>query len=299
MGFYNVQQGDVPYFKQLADTYSMSDNYHQAVNGGTGANHIMLGTGDAIWFSDGNGNPARRRTISSSASAARTRASSTRSKIRIPLPATNNWYTEDGYGGGSYGSPSYGGGTYSDCADSTQPGVPAVRQLPARRCNHQPELPSRDIIYLLNNYNPGYFGDGTNAYVDSTRQPRNDRSRPCSRFRRRACQTSATPCWKSNISFAYFGDQFNAYLANPLLNYVAPDNTYCNICNFFQYSTSIMTNAPVRQAALKDTTDLYDDLQSRQSCRRCRLSSPTAISTAIRHRQRSICSKALSKRSSI
>ena len=57
MGFYNVQQGDVPYLKMLADTYSMSDNYHQAVNGGTGANHIMLGTGDAIWFSDGNGNP--------------------------------------------------------------------------------------------------------------------------------------------------------------------------------------------------------------------------------------------------
>ena len=64
------------------------------------------------------------------------------------------------------------------------------------------------------------------------------------------------------VSFAYFGDQFNAYLANPFLNYVSPDNTYCNICNFFQYSTSIMTNAPVRQAALKDTTDLYNDLQS-------------------------------------
>ncbi len=58
MGFYNVQQGDVPYFKQLADTYSMSDNFHQSVQGGTGANHIMLGTGDAIWFSDGNGNAA-------------------------------------------------------------------------------------------------------------------------------------------------------------------------------------------------------------------------------------------------
>jgi len=57
MGFYNVQQGDMPYFKQLADTYSMSDNFHQSVEGGTGANHIMLGTGDAIWFSDGNGNP--------------------------------------------------------------------------------------------------------------------------------------------------------------------------------------------------------------------------------------------------
>jgi phospholipase C len=36
----------------------MSDNFHQSVNGGTGANHIMLGHGDMIWFSDGYGNPA-------------------------------------------------------------------------------------------------------------------------------------------------------------------------------------------------------------------------------------------------
>src|SRR5271156_5727595 len=57
LGFYNVQQSDVPYFKSLADTYAMSDNFHQSVNGGTGANHIMLGHGDAIWFSDGDGHP--------------------------------------------------------------------------------------------------------------------------------------------------------------------------------------------------------------------------------------------------
>ena len=55
MGFYNVQKGDAPYFKTLADQYAMSDNFHQSVNGGTGANHIMLGHGDAIWFSDGAG----------------------------------------------------------------------------------------------------------------------------------------------------------------------------------------------------------------------------------------------------
>ena len=55
LGFYNVQQGDAPYFKSLADTYSMSDNFHQSVNGGTGANHIMLGHGDAIYFTDGQG----------------------------------------------------------------------------------------------------------------------------------------------------------------------------------------------------------------------------------------------------
>src|SRR5580698_1982881 len=57
MGFYNVQNGDAPYFKWMADNFAMSDNFHQSVNGGTGANHIMFGHGDAIWFSDGNGNP--------------------------------------------------------------------------------------------------------------------------------------------------------------------------------------------------------------------------------------------------
>jgi phospholipase C len=57
MGFYNVQNGDAPYFKFLADHYAMSDNFHQSVNGGTGANHIMFGHGDALWFSDGKGTP--------------------------------------------------------------------------------------------------------------------------------------------------------------------------------------------------------------------------------------------------
>jgi phospholipase C len=40
-----------------------------------------------------------------------------------PRQGTNNWYTEDGYGGGSFGSASYGGGSYSNCADPSQPGV--------------------------------------------------------------------------------------------------------------------------------------------------------------------------------
>ena len=83
LGFYNVQHGDAPYFKYLADKYAMSDNFHQSVNGGTGANHIMLGHGDAIWFSDGKGNAAipphnvRCR--------APTQVWSTKLRIRIPL----------------------------------------------------------------------------------------------------------------------------------------------------------------------------------------------------------------------
>ena len=55
LGFYNVQKGDVPYFTSLAQKYAMSDNFHQSVNGGTGANHIMFGHADMIWFSNGAG----------------------------------------------------------------------------------------------------------------------------------------------------------------------------------------------------------------------------------------------------
>ena len=36
MGFYNVQNGDMPYFTELARNYAISDNYHQPVMGGTG-----------------------------------------------------------------------------------------------------------------------------------------------------------------------------------------------------------------------------------------------------------------------
>jgi phospholipase C len=48
MGFYNMNPftdaagkpstGDAPFFKSLADRYAISDNYHQAIMGGTGAN---------------------------------------------------------------------------------------------------------------------------------------------------------------------------------------------------------------------------------------------------------------------
>lgn len=105
MGFYNVLQGDAPYFKFLADNYAMSDNFHQSVMGGTGANHVMLGTGDEIWFSDGNANaatPPHNQLV-----AAGSPNAGVVDEIENPNPqaGTNDWYTEDGYGGGSYGSP--------------------------------------------------------------------------------------------------------------------------------------------------------------------------------------------------
>jgi phospholipase C len=126
MGFYNVQQGDAPYFKYLADNYAMSDNFHQSVMGGTGANHVMLGTADAIWFSDSNGNPAQPPHHQLVAAGSPNAGVVDEIENPNPQSGTNNYYTEDGYGGGSYGSPSYGGGTYTNCSDSAQPGVAPI-----------------------------------------------------------------------------------------------------------------------------------------------------------------------------
>jgi phospholipase C len=258
MGFYNMQNGDVPYFKMLADTYSMSDNFHQSVNGGTGANHIMLGHGDAIFFSDGNGHaltpPHNQEVQPGSANAGIV------DEVENPNPAagTNNWYSEDGYGGGSYGSPSFGGGSYSNCADPSQPGVGPIlnylKTLPGPiRPNCEP-----GHYYLLNNYNPGWFGNGNNAYLDNSPDNTVFTIPPS------AVPSIGDSLIAADISWKYYGDQWNNYVPDPYqLNYGAigaNTDEYCNICNPFQYDTSIMANAAVRTAHIQDTANLYSDI---------------------------------------
>lgn len=133
MAFFNVNDGDVPYFNLLADTYSMSDNMHQSVQGGTGANHSMIGFGDAVAWTDGAGNPA----------------TPTASLIANPNPraGTNNRYTLDG--------------NFSNCSDATAPGVgPIVSYLGA--LPHQPSPNcAASTFYYLNNTNPAYNPNGT------------------------------------------------------------------------------------------------------------------------------------------
>jgi len=258
MGFYNVQNGDVPYFKQLADSYSMSDNFHQSVLGGTGANHIMLGHGDMIYFTDGNGHatqPPHNAEVD-----AGTPNGGIVDEVENPNPApdTNNWYAEDGYGGGSYGASSYGGGSYTDCSDTSQPGVASIvtylQSLPTPikpRCE-------KGHYYLLNNYNPGYFGNGNNAFTD-TNPDNTVFTIPPSPVR-----SIGDEMLSKNISWKYYGDQWDNYVPDPYqLNYGAigaKSDEYCNICNPFQYDTSIMTNATVRAAHIQDTIDLYNDI---------------------------------------
>jgi phospholipase C len=112
--------------------------------------------------------------------------------------------------------------------------------------------------YLLNNYNPGYFGNGKNAFVDESPYNTPFTIPPSS------VPSIGDDLIKNNISWKYYGDQWNNYVPDPYqLNYAAigaKTDEYCNICNPFQYDTSIMANAAVRTAHIQDTTNLYADI---------------------------------------
>jgi phospholipase C len=98
MAFFNMQNGDAPFFKSLADHYSMSDNYHQPVLGGTGPDSQPLGFADQVFFSDGMGHPATPAPAN----------------IYNPDPkaGTLNLYTQRAQ--------------WFDCSDDTLPGIGAI-----------------------------------------------------------------------------------------------------------------------------------------------------------------------------
>jgi phospholipase C len=109
--------------------------------------------------------------------------------------------------------------------------------------------------YLLNNYNPGYLGDGRKA--EKTVGPY---TLPPS-----SVPSIADVLNTYDISWAYYGEAWAAYLQDP--NYYAEGSEYCNICNPFLYETQIMKGnnrdgVPYRIANLHDTTDLYDALRT-------------------------------------
>jgi len=271
LGFYNVQQGDVPYFTSLADKYAMSDNFHQSVSGGTGANHIMFGHADAIWFSNADGSagkPPENVTVFSTYNGAANPDKGVVRQIENPNPApgTNNWYTEDGYGNSFNAGfpppytaePVSGGGSYSDCSDPNAPGVKELRAYLASLARPIDPRCEPGHYYLLNNYNPGYFGNGKNAYIDT-----NPANTPFT------VPPSSTPSIGDvmnahSVSWKYYGDQWNNYLPDPYQeNFGTPGpkaDEYCNICNPFQYDTSIMSHPDQVKKHIQDSVNLYADI---------------------------------------
>jgi len=234
MGFYNMQKGDVPVLKALADEFSMSDNFHQSVMGGTGANHVMLGTGDAIFWSDGNGNA----TMPPASVIANPN----------PLPGSNNQYTVDiGFNG-----------DFTECADSTQPGVAAVRDYLATLPYDPKPNCKANQFYMINNLNPGFLPDGTvdTAGIGSAH------SIPPTNVR-----TIGEALNEKGISWAYYGGAYNAAVeltkikeagGSTIDPTILIGQAYCNICNFESYATAIMGNTAQRTAHIKDTIDFFN-----------------------------------------
>jgi phospholipase C len=217
MAFYDMQNGDAPLFKKLADEYAISDNYHQPAQGGTGIQLAFLGTGDDIFWSDGNGNPA----VPDNAQIANPN----------PLSGTNNHYMSNG--------------RFTNCSNLAAPGVSPI----ARYLNSLPyEVGTNCEVshyYMLNNTNPGFLPNGgidkTGITAGTSIPPSNVR-------------TIGDALNEKSISWAYYGGAYNHAVngpADPL------SLAYCSLCNFASFASSIMANPAQRAAHIKDATDFF------------------------------------------
>ena len=224
MGFYNMNpytdaagnanNGDAQIFKSLAAQYAISDNYHQGVMGGTGANFQMLVTGDAAFFTNPSGKPGTPYG----------------NQIENPddWKGQNNYYKQDGYSGGSY----------VNCADPSQPGVAGVlKQLKSQKISN----PNCDAghYYLVNNYSMYWNQDGSTNQLGSDKFVLPPQSNP----------TIADIMTNAGLSWKYYsadrGNDVTRFATNvdgiPLLFH-----SYCGICDPLAGYTSIETTAQVQ-----------------------------------------------------
>lgn len=232
MAFYNMQKGDAPVLKRLADEFAMSDNFHQSVMGGTGANHVMLGSGDAIFWSDGHGTPTTPPSHIANPN---------------PLPGSDDQYTVDiGFDG-----------NFAECADPTQPGIRAIRRyLESLPYDPRPNC-ERSHFYMVNNDNPGFLPDGsvdTAGIAKGASVPQSD------------VRTIGEALNAKGVSWAYYGGAYNAAVQLTRIKEQGGTTTdpailigqaYCNICNFESYTNAIMGNPEQRAAHIRDATDFF------------------------------------------
>jgi phospholipase C len=233
MGFYNMAGGDLPYLKSLADSSAISDNYHQFMFGGTGPNSITTGTAAPLIFSDANGNPATPPA----------------DQIENPnaynldgaYPNNNNWYWNDGFWLGNTGNAS--NGSYSNCSDLTQPGVAAIMNY----LNALPYKPfnggncTANDYYLLNNQLPSYSREGggqPDSYLSHTVGPS-------------SVPTIGDALSANSVTWHYYGDGYSNQFVY---------GGYCDICNPFQYSKSIMTTS--LKSNLVDISQFFSDVKN-------------------------------------
>ena len=226
MAFFNMNTGDAPIFKALADKYTISDNFHQGIMGGSVNGALVIAYADNAFFSDGNGNPLVP----------------TGSLMNPdPVPGTLNTYQSVG--------------TWVNCSDPTQPGVAQLQ-------SYLSSLP-----YSVGpNCQPGAYYATRDADVP---------------FTAIGTLNAVKPTTLAPLTMRHIGDELNdkgiswAYYSGGYTSAVAVANGakdffdlvfragYCDICNPFQYSKSVMTDPSQRSAHLKDVVDnLFADIES-------------------------------------
>lgn len=235
MGYYNMAQGDLPYFKSLADDYAFSDNYHQPVMGGTGPNSQFMFTGDVYYYTNAKGRPAKpnEKLIENP----------------DPSPGTNNYYINDAFGSVDGGSTGVG---FTKCSDVNQPGVRSIM-------NYLRSLPYKPFRkgncdgnrwYQVNNNYPYYNTDGSIiSYADVNAFP----AGPGYSIGPQTIPTIGDAMARRSVSWKYYGQGMKVVNNGNLQNTI-----YCEICNGFQYAKSIMTTKLKNN--LVDLEDFYADL---------------------------------------
>jgi phospholipase C len=235
MAFFNMQTGDVPVLKRLSDEFTISDNFHQSFTGGTGMNHMMMGTGDVFFWSDGNGNP----TTPPAGVIANPN----------PQPGTENTYIVDRFFNGNF----------TDCANAAKPEVTAITsylanfKLSGVTCQDK-------HFYYINNTAPGFLPTGE---IDTAGIAKGGSIPP------QTIRSVGEALNEKGISWAYYGGAYNNAVAlqqaldkDPDITHVTDPvvlsgQTYCNICNFESYITAIMGDPTQRAAHIKDAVDFF------------------------------------------
>jgi phospholipase C len=196
MAFFNMQKGDVPVFKRLADRYTMSDNYHQPVLGGTGPDSVPLGFADQVFFGDGNGGVALPP------------ASTVYNPNPQPsaYPGNFNLYTHRGQ--------------WFNCSDASAPGIKPILDYLAKLPYEMSPNCQAGAFYNAVNINPAWTPQGT-AQSGAPGQVV-----PPVTMRSIGDVLSA-----KGIPWKYYGGSYNAsgVAGNPF------NGIYCNICNPFEY----------------------------------------------------------------
>jgi phospholipase C len=222
MGFYNMAGGDAAYFRSLADKYALADNYHQPILGGTTANYFALATADVGYYTvDGKAAAPPAKLIENP----------------DPQPGTNNWYTEDGYQGG----------TLVACADRSAPGAAPIHAYLAslpypafRDGNCEP-----GHYYMVNNLEPAFMPDG------SLREDKPEKLvLPPQTMRNIGDALSA-----GGVSWKWYSGGRN--------DGKTVDHEYCAMCDTLSYFTSTMTGPD--RARLQDLQQFYVDVKNAET----------------------------------